>query len=338
MPDPAWLRSSVELPLLPGMPIVDPHHHLCGEGAFADRFGRFLPEDLAATIAASGHDVAATVYVECNWSYRREGPVPLRCVGETEQVEACAEAFSAIDGGKTALAAGIVSYADLTLGDALDEVLEAHIAASPTRFRGVRDHLSADPDEPFSGNGRHGVMADPAFRAGMARLRHHGLTFDGWCLHTQLKEFIALAQAFPDTVLVLGHLATPVRIGRFQARQAEVFEAWKADISALAACENVMLKLGGLGMPVAGYGLDQAPEPPGSEAIAAVYRPWVEHAIEALSPSRCMFESNFSVDGLSYGYGNLWNAFKRLAVGYSHDEQCALLHGTAARTYRLNLK
>ncbi len=115
-----------------------------------------------------------------------------------------------------------------------------------------------------------------------------------------------------------------------------MFEHWKAGITALAGCGNVVLKLGGLGMPVAGYNLEAAPQPPDSATIAAIYRPYVEHAVEALSPSRCMFESNFAVDGQGYGYGNMWNAFKRLAVGYSADEQQALFHDTAVRTYRLN--
>lgn len=335
MHKPAWLRSPVEPALLPDLPIIDPHHHFWGEGSAADRFGRILPEDFVAAIDESGHNIVGTVFLQCGWAYRTSGPDHLRCVGETEWVEAVAQKYGAAGKARTAMAAGIVGHADLSLGERVDEVLEAHLAASPTRFRGIRDHVTADPDEPFAGKAREGIMADPRFRAGLARLGHFGLSFDGWCLHTQLNDFAALARAFPDTVFVLNHLATPVRIGRFQARQAEVFESWKAGISALAPCENVVLKLGGLGMPVAGFGFAEAAVPPDSEAIAAVYRPYVEHAIEALTPPRCMFESNFSVDGAAYGFGNLWNAFKRIAAGYSADEQRALFHDTAARTYRL---
>ncbi|MBA3053830.1 MAG: amidohydrolase family protein [Sphingomonadales bacterium] len=338
MQQPAWLRSSLEPALAPDMAIVDPHHHFWDDGPFADMFGRILPEDLVATIDSCGQNVVATVFVECQWSYRADGPEHLRCVGETEQVEAVARKFGAARTAGTALAAGIVGHADLSLGAAVDEVLEAHLAASPTRFRGIRDHVTADPDEPFAGDARKGVMADPQFRAGVARLRQFGLSFDTWCVHTQLADYLALAQAFPDTVFVLNHLATPVRIGRFQSRQAEAFESWKAGISALAGCENVFLKLGGLGMPVAGFHFADLPAPPDSEAIAAIYAPYVRHAVDALSPARCMFESNFSVDGLAYGYGNLWNAYKRIAACYSAEEQRALFHGTAARAYRLNLQ
>ena len=74
---------------------------------------------------------------------------------------------------------------------------------------------------------------------------------------------------------------------------------------------------------------------PSSEEIAAALRPYVEVCIEAFGSSRCMFESNFPADKESCGYSILWNAFKRLAAGFSAAEKQALSSGTAARVYRL---
>lgn len=335
MGEPAWRRSAVEAPLAPDIPIIDAHHHLWDEGMSADRFGRFEPEDFVAEIDRGGHRIVASVFLQCHWSYRKTGPEVLHCVGETERVEAVASQFAARGGAHGDLVAAIVSGADLTLGDAVDEVLEAHLAASPTRFRGIRDGIAADPDQPFGGDRGRGKSSDPRFRAGLARLQRYDLTFDVWCVHPQLDELAELARAFPDTTMILNHLATPIGVGRFAGKQAEVFAAWRAGIERLALCPNVVIKLGGLGMGFTGYGWGEAPTPPDSETVAAAYSPYVLHAVDAFSPARCMFESNFPVDGEGYGYGVLWNAFKRVAARFSADEQRQLFHDTAARVYRI---
>jgi L-fuconolactonase len=126
-----WLSKTVEEPLEPGLPIIDPHHHLW------DRPGnRYMLEELVADLA--GQNVRQTVFVECSSMYRAGGPEEFRVVGETEFVQGIA-AMSASGGfGDARACAGIVGSADLTLGDRVVAVLEAQIAASPQRFRGIR--------------------------------------------------------------------------------------------------------------------------------------------------------------------------------------------------------
>ena len=60
-------------------------------------------------------------------------------------------------------------------------------------------------------------------------------------------------------------------------------------------------------------------------------------AIDAFSPARCMFESNFPPDKESVSYGVMWNAFKKIAAAYSPSEKADLYRNTAARVYRLAL-
>ena len=100
---------------------------------------------------------------------------------------------------------------------------------------------------------------------------------------------------------------------------------------------NVILKLGGLGLPRAGFDCYTRQKPIGSEELAEAMAPWVTYCIEQFGPSRCMFESNFPVDKVSYSYNVLYNAFKRLSKGYSATECAAMFHDTAASVYRIDV-
>lgn len=331
--------AAVEDPIAPELSIIDAHHHFWGDGHGGTKvFGRFLPEDFAADIIASGHRVAATVYVDCGWAFRDNGPEHLRCVGETEYVEAVARQFTASAGLVGQLGAGIVGRADLMLGDAVRPVLEEHIAASPTRFRGIRELLAYDPDVYQALNIPQGKSRDPRFRAGVRQLTALGLSLDALCVHTMLAEMLELARAFPHTRIILNHLAGPIGIGRFRGKREEVFADWRRSITALAECPNVFMKLSGFGAELMGFGWNEAETSPSSETLAAAFRPYILAAVEAFSPSRCMFASNFPVDGISFSYGALWNAFKRVASCYSPNEQDRLFQGTAAEVYRLSPK
>jgi predicted TIM-barrel fold metal-dependent hydrolase len=125
-----------------------------------------------------------------------------------------------------------------------------------------------------------------------------------------------------------------LRIGLYASRLEESYAAWRRAIERLARCPNVVMKLGGLGMRFLGL-LRRDAGGDSSAYLAAQWRAFIEPCIEAFSPQRCMFESNFPVDRLTCSYAVLWNAFKRIAAGYSPAERAALFEGTAARVYRL---
>ena len=331
--DAQWLAQHDEDAIDPTLPIIDPHHHLW------DRDNSYLFNDLLDDTglgeARTRHNIRATVYIQCRSMYRAGVSEELAPVGETEFVNGIAAQSATGYYGEMRACAGIVSHADFRLGTHVRDVLEAHILSS-SRFRGIRFSTPYDADVKLTPqHPPRYIMADPQWRAGFAELGKLGLTYDALLLHTQLNELADLARAFPHTTIILNHIGCPIGIGPYASRRDEVFAEWKKSITELARCENVVVKVGGLGMHVFGFDLEKKPRPPSSAELADLWRPYIETSIAAFGPQRAMFESNFPVDKTSCSYKVLWNAFKRLAAGYSAGEKAALFHDTAARTYWL---
>jgi L-fuconolactonase len=330
-PDAAWLNKAAAEPVLdPGLPIIDTHHHLWQRPDH-----RYLLHELVADLH-SGHNVVATVFLQCHAMYRASGPEELRPVGETEFVAGIAAMSDSGGYGSTRVGAGIVGYADLMMGERVETVLEAHMRAGGGRFRGVRHSGNWDAD-PIIGNGAPGpgTYRRADFRAGLARLSALGLSLDAWVFHTQLADVVDLARAFPATNIIMGHVGGVLGYGPYAGKRDQVFASWKASVTELAKCPNVTMKLGGMMMRTALYDYGAAERPVTSEALAALWRPYMETCIELFGPRRCMFESNFPVEKMGIGWVGLWNAFKRIAAGGSADEKLALFHDTAQRVYRL---
>ncbi len=330
-----WLAQVQEETVDPSRRIVDPHHHLWRRPT-----GDYLLHDLRGDTEAVGadgesHNVQKTVFVECRACYREDGPEHLRCVGETEFVAEIAAA-SAEDGG--AAIAGIVSHANLTLAEKVAEVLDAHEEAGAGLFRGIRHSGARDPHPEhlrIAGRAPEGLYARDDFRRGMAVLGQRGLTFDTWHYHHQNRDFAALARAVPETAMVLDHFGTPLGVGPYAGKRDEIFASWKRDIAEIADCPNVVAKLGGLAMPDNGFGWSERNTPATSDELVRAQRRYYLHTIECFGPERCMFESNFPVDKLSISYHTLCNALKKIAAGFSDDEQDAMFYRTAARVYSL---
>ena len=328
---PEWLQARHEIALEPDLPIVDPHHHLW------DRAGGYLLDELLADLA-TGHNVVATVFLQCGYAYRSTGPVSLRPVGETEFVADIARQAEQ-RGEKTRVCAGIVGYADLELGDEVDAVLQAHIDAAGGRFRGIR-HISARHDAfnaSLLGPAPADLLQRVKFRRGLARLQALGLSYDAWLFHTQIDELTDLARAFPDLPIVLNHIGGPLAVGPYVGKRAEVFLVWRESIKRLAACPNVSIKLGGMGMAIGGFEFHKQALPPSSEQLAAAWAPYVHACIESFGAQRCMFESNFPVDKAMSSYAVLWNAYKRIAAGASVSEKAWLFSDSASAFYRLGV-
>ena len=329
-----WLALVREDALEPALPIIDPHHHLW------ELNGRYLLDELLADLA-SGHRIVGTVYSQCGYAYDLAAPLALQPVGETAFVARVArEAREARHSGvATAVCAGIVAYADMTLGDDVRPVLDAHALAGDGRLRGIRHitSLHAAFNASLLGRPPANLMAEPSFRRGLAQLQSMNLSFDAWLYHTQIGELVDLARAMPELPIVLNHLGGPIGIGPYTGRRDESRREWLKALGALAQCPNVHLKLGGLSMTLIGFDFHEQPRPPTSTQLAEAWRPYIEPAIELFGARRCMFESNFPVDSAMCSYGVLWNAFKRITVHASADDKTWLYAGTADRFYRLNL-
>ena len=328
---PDWLARTDEPVIEPDLPLIDPHHHLW------DRPGWPYGLDELLADLASGHRVVSTIFAECRTRYRDAGPTELRSVGEVEFARSVATEAER-RGSVVRVCEGIIAHADLRRGVAVGPVIEALKAASGGRLRGVRHSTAWDPD-PVIANPelatRPGMLVEPAFQDGVRLLGASGLVFDAWVYHPQLAELAALAEACPDTQIVLNHAGGPVGVGRYAADHERMRQEWHAGLRLISQRQNIAIKLGGLAMRISGQRFHERPSPPGSEELAAAWQKDVHLCLELFRPVRCMFESNFPVDKGSYGYRVLWNAFKRLAADLSPAGQHEVLAGTAARIYGL---
>ncbi|HET9159615.1 MAG TPA: amidohydrolase family protein, partial [Caulobacteraceae bacterium] len=341
--------------LEPELPIIDPHHHLWDRRpvlaavqaaagpehpftAVVRKSPVYLLDELLED-TGSGHNIRATVFIECRSMYRADGPVELRPVGETEFVNGVAAMSASGLYGEMRACAGIVGHADMMLGESVQPVLEAHIAAGSGRFRGIRHSVSHDPDTDVLGPlalRAPGLYREAAFQKGVAQLAKNNLSFEAWLLEPQLPQLIALVNACPETQVVLDHVGTPLGIASYEGRRDERFPIWAANIRELARAPNVTVKLGGLAMSFCNFPSFLSEPAAPSHQLAKEWGPYLDTCVEAFGADRCMFESNFPVDLGSCSYATLWNAFKVFAAGASSDEKRTLFAATAKRIYRLD--
>ena len=314
----------------PDLPICDAHHHLW------ERPPRnYLLDDLLEDLR-SGHKIVSTVAIECGYGYRRDGAAEFKPLGETEFLEGVAARVEGDPSIQTRIAAAIVGHANLALGDAVAPVLEAHLARSPKRFRGIRHSATWDASGALRNEAAQGMLADGRFRAGFAWLEKLGLSFEAWVYHPQLTEVADLARAFPQVPIIVNHIGAPLGVGPYAGKRDEVFRQWSRGIAAVAQVSNVVVKLGGVGSLRSGYDWHERAVKPSSFELAQILRPYIEHCIDKFGVERCLFESNFPVEKASNTYVNLWNAFKRITEKYSAGERAALFHDNAARVYRID--
>ncbi|MCK9920710.1 amidohydrolase family protein [Frankia sp. AgPm24] len=311
----------------PELPIVDPHHHLWPSGYW-------IPYDQHAYLRdiERGHRITATVFVECRAAYRPDGDEALRPVGETELVTAVCPA-----GATPALAAGLVAWADLTRPADAARTIDGHLEAAGGRLRGIRHNViwHRRPIVKGQDSPPH-LLLDDQFQAGIRAVGRRGLSYDVWLFHEQLPELAAAADALPDQLFVLDHLGGPVPDEPNPQARSEIFARWSSLLRHVARRPNIVVKLGGLGMPLHGLGHEELATRPSSTDLAAAWAPYIETAIDAFGPDRSMFESNFPVDKQSGSYDALWNAFKIITASMSAPERSALFAGTARRVYRLD--
>ena len=318
-----------ETALDPDLPICDAHHHLWERPP-----NRYLLDDLLADLG-TGHNVVSTIAIECGYAYRKDGPDKFKSVGETEFLERVANEVASDSRMKTQVAAALVGFADLSLGDGVAPVLEAHAAASPSRFRGIRHSSTWDASGALRNEARPGLLGDGEFHRGFAWLEKLGLSFDAWVYHPQLHEVAELARAFPAVTIILNHIGAPLGVGPYSGKRDEVFQAWSRGIAEVASCLNIVIKLGGAGSSRSGYDWHQRAMRPSSDELSAVLKPYFEWCIEKFGADRCLFESNFPVEKPANSYVVLWNAFKKITENYSPAERAALFHDTACRVYRI---
>ena len=323
-----WLALVQEDVLAPGQPIFDCHHHLWDRPE-----GRYRADEFIADIG-SGHDVRASLYVQCRTGYRTHGPEALRALGEVETVLNWTRGYDHFP-------SGIVAMADLQLGDEVRPVLEALVEAGQSRVKGIRNTTAWHADPKVRSNPTpppDGLLRTEAFRRGAQAVARQGLCLDVWAYQTQLDEVRALAEAVPDLTIIVDHCGGPLGVGPHDRFDDVNFRAWRDALADVAALPNTRIKIGGFGLGVFGWRYADAGLPPQSETLAADWRPWVLTCLDLFGPDRAMFESNFPVDKGQVSYRTLWNTFKRIAEPLNRDERDALFWRTAARSYGTDVK
>ncbi len=257
----------------------------------------YLLDDYLGDAADAGVDVRKIVHIEA-------GAHPADALAETQWLQDLADARS--------FPHAIVAHAELEKPGAA-ELIERHAAHG--NVRGIRQILNWHPDPAKTYTPRD-LLADEGWRAGLSRLKRHGLSFDLQIYPAQMPDAARLASYHPDTILILNHTGMPAE------RDAVGLEAWRTGMRLLAAQPNVMVKISGLAM------LDWR----WSEASL---RPFVLETLEIFGAERTMIASNFPVDRLFGSFGQFYAAYTRILAGASAAERANLLANTAERVYRI---
>ncbi|HWA18367.1 MAG TPA: amidohydrolase family protein [Devosia sp.] len=290
--------------------IIDAHHHLWdldhgyaypwlqdkaeGEGMLGDLAliaKTYLPADYRAE--SSVYDLVKSVHIEA---------VPLDAVAETRWLTGLGDSLPTAIVGRTVLNAPDT-----------EEIIATH-AALP-RVKGIRHIVNwhANPRYTFT---PADLLEDAAWQRGFALLRKYGLSFDMQLYPGQMQGALQLAQRHPDTLIVINHAGMPVD------RDEAGIRLWRDGLKALAAADNVAIKISGLGM------VDHAWS---RESI----RPFVLGSIEAFGTKRAMFGSNFPVDRLYGSFSDTYAAFEHIVSDFSEAEQDRLFRATAENWYRI---
>ena len=331
-----WLNQHIEDPILPNIPIIDPHHHLWDVG-----FGRYYIEELLEDINSSGHNILSTVYIMSSSNtkiYSKDGLEEFKPLKEIEFATSEGRRADLIPNNKVKVNASIVGSVDLTYGNKLQPVLEKAVNISEGRLKGIRMLLASHTDPRISSGAVKsdlGLMLHPNFIDGAKCIQNANLSLDFWIYHTQLNEMEKIARSLPDLTIILNHIGGPIHLGEYEGKQAATHREWRSAMMRLSRIPNINVKLGGLGMAVNGAKFHNNKFPPNSVQLSDVWKPWIYETIDMFGFDRCMFESNFPVDKGSCSYGALWNAFKILAKDMSDDEINKLFSKNAAKIYKI---
>ncbi len=289
----------------------------------------YLPENYATDRGQL--NISHVVHVEAGWQDTSDfGPV--------KETQWAASLFS---GRTDPSLGGIVGRLDLR-GSNVDAVLAAHKRAS-SKLVGIRQMLAWDADKSimrFCDQPK--LSEDSKWRAGFDVLATHDLSFDAWFFHHQLDEMVVLANAYPETTFILGHMGTPIGLGGEFASyggsdvaRSRVLGLWQEGMARVAECPNVLVKLSGFFMPVVGWGYHLRDQQPCLAEVVDDLRPMVEFVVGQFGVDRCMFASNFPMDKVSMSLGMLYDVYWSLCEGFGDEDRVKLFRDNARDCYKI---
>ena len=332
-----WLNQTTEEIIEPELPICDPHHHFWDKRT-ERAFPKYQLDELMADIT-SGHNVRSTVFIEARSMYAANLSPDDRPIGEVDYVQGFAAASASGIYGDSRAAASIIGHANLNMGEKVRPLLE-RLALASDRFKGIRHSVTWDPHPEVENTALHkreSQLVSKDFQAGAKVLSDMGMSFEAWLYFHQLPELLEFAKAVPDLKIILNHIGGLVMDGPYSDKKDEVISIWREGIASVAECPNVVVKLGGIGMPRTGFDWHERKVPIGSEELADSIAPFFDYCIEHFGTDRSMFESNFPVDKVSFSYPVLYNAFKRYSKEFSGSERAAMFHDNAVDVYKISI-
>jgi len=328
-----WLAQVKEEIIDPELKIIDPHHHLWnGDNQLAGSFP-YLIENLNED-TFSGHNIVGTIFMECAQGYYLDGEEKYKPVGETEFVINLIKDSEKLS--KSTNIMGIIGFADLMLGHEVKDVLNTHLSKGEGLFRGIRHAAGWDKNNEIHNshsNPIENIYHNKSFMKGAEELINLKLTFDAWHYHHQINDLSIFAKKYPELTIIHDHFGGPLGVGPYEGKKEGIFKKWKDDISLLSESKNVYAKLGGLAMPVNGWNFHKQNKPASSDQIVDMHHEYYLHTINCFGVERCMFESNFPVDRRSVSYHVIWNAFKKMVLGYSDEDKNKLFFKNAKDVY-----
>lgn len=277
-------------------PWLDPDRPEPLEGDLSPIRRDYLPADYRRDMDRLG--IVKTVHVQNG----RNPHVPL---DETRWLSALARREGMPD--------AIVAYADLAAPDA-ERLLEA-LAGFP-RLRGIRQILNWHDEPRLRSAPGPDLMESPQWRRGFARLAPLGLSFDLQLYWPQMDSALALARAFPDTLIVLEHF------GMVADRSVEGLSRWRSAIRRLAQAPNINVKLCGFGLGDPAWTVEST-------------LPLLDHALEAFGAGRTMVGTNIPVDLLFASPRKIIAAIHAAVGQLSEQERIAVLRANAERFYKI---
>lgn len=299
---------------LPARPkaVIDAHHHVWDlandlpwlkhervpfrYGDYSSICRNYMPDDYRADTA--GWPVVGSVYVEAEWNRAVAAEEP-RWVAEVARTQGVPSV--------------IVAWCDFAAPEA--EALLASHATIPI-VRGVRHKPAAVGAPAEARRGAAGSMDDPVWRKGYALMERHGLSYDLQTPWWHLDAAADLARDFPATQLIVNHTGLPAD------RSPEALAAWRRALEKVAAQPNTAIKISGIGIP-------------GQPWTVAANGPVIRDTIAIFGVERCMFASNFPVDGVVGDFDTIFSGFLAATADRSEAERDMLFHDNAVRFYRL---
>lgn len=295
------------------LPIIDAHHHfwdlklnkhpwLCGPERIPFRYGDYSPICRSYLVDdylldSTGHNVVKTVHMEAEWD-------SIDPVGETRWLHDLHD--------KTGYPHAVIGQAWFARDD-IEDVLSGH--REFPLVRSVRQKPAAARSAAEFRPGMPGSMADLAFRAGYEALVRSRLHYDLQCPWWHLGEAADLARDFPDTIIILNHTGLPVD------RSQQGIAGWRAAMEEFADQPNTAVKISGLGVP-------------GHKWSVELNGDIVRATIEVFGVDRCMFASNFPVDGLCARFDDIFSGFKAMTADFAEEDRRKLFHDNAMKYYR----